>query len=150
MSFKRHRQPLEIMAEMNITNLLDTAFILLITFMLVAPQLTHGLKISLPEVKDAPPLAVDTNKTILVSILKKDEDEPEERIILEQKRVTVEDLYEQIRAKHETKPDIEVVIEVDEESSSGMLVKVIGAVGRAGVVDKVGIRAQPAGRENRP
>ena len=35
---KRHRQPLEAQAAINVTTLLDTAFILLVTFMLVTPQ----------------------------------------------------------------------------------------------------------------
>ena len=142
MKMRRHRQPLEIMAEMNITNLLDTAFILLITFMLVAPQLTHWVKISLPEVKKAPSLSVDMNNTVLISILKIEEGEPEERILLDKQRVTPEEVYERVREKHEMNPDIAVVIDVDKHSYSGMLLKILGAVARAGV-DNVGFRTVP-------
>ena len=64
---KRHRQPLEIASDMNVTNLIDTSFILLITFMLVAPQLKHGIQLELPEVV-APPMEQKSQKVWEISI----------------------------------------------------------------------------------
>jgi biopolymer transport protein ExbD len=140
MRMKRHRQPLEPMASLNITNLLDTAFILLITFMLVAPQLTHGIKLDLPEVA-APPMSKDPAKTVLIGIAKRREGEQREWIYLGGDRVTVEGLYEGLRAKRSENPDLAVVIEGDKAVAYGVFYEVIDAVKRAGV-DNIGLSAE--------
>ena len=146
MGMKRHRQPLEIMSAMNITNLLDTAFILLITFMLVAPQLTHGLKLVLPEVKKAPPLQADQAKSILISIQQREGDETEERVYIKNRRVTLEEITEIVATERAAKPETGIIIEADQDSRSGMFMKVVGAVKEAGV-EKFGIKVRPAGGE---
>ena len=140
MRMKRHRQPLEPMASLNITNLLDTAFILLITFMLVAAQLTHGIKLDLPEVA-APPMSKDPTNTVLISIAKRRDGEQREWIYLSGERVTVEDLYDGLRAKRAEKPDLAGVIEGDRAIPYGVFYEVIDAVKRAGI-DNVGLSAE--------
>ena len=140
MRMKRRRRPLEPLASLNITNLLDTAFILLITFMLVAPQLTHGVKLELPEVA-APPMARDPGKTVLISIARRRQGEDREWIYLSGKRVTLDDLYEQLRKKRAEKPDLAVVIEGDKAIPYGLFYEVMDAVKRAGV-DVIGLSAE--------
>ncbi|HUT23050.1 MAG TPA: biopolymer transporter ExbD [Sumerlaeia bacterium] len=139
MSMKRHRQPLEILAAMNVTNLLDTAFILLITFMLVAPQLNHGLKLKLPEVKEAPALPQDPNTALLIAIAKRHEGEAEEWIYLNGKRVTLDEVFEKVSAEREQRPDVAVIIASDEDCPAGLFIQVIGAVNRAGV-ENIGLQ----------
>jgi biopolymer transport protein ExbD len=139
---KRHRQPLEVMSEMNVTNLLDTAFILLITFMLVAPQLTHGIKIKIPEVENVPPLHANLEKTVLISIQKTREGETEEEIVMDKRRVTLDEVFTTLTERRLSQPDVSVVIEADNASGAGTLVRVVGAVTRAGV-ENIGFSAQP-------
>jgi biopolymer transport protein ExbD len=139
---KRHRQPLEVMSEMNVTNLLDTAFILLITFMLVAPQLTHGIKIKIPEVENVPPLHANLEKTVLISIQKTREGETEEEIVMDKRRVTLEEISSTLSERYRNQPDVSVVIEADDGSGAGTLVRVVGAVTGAGV-ESIGFSAQP-------
>ena len=48
---KRHRRDFEMMTDMNLTNLLDTAFVLLIAFIMASPTMRQtNLKLDLPEV----------------------------------------------------------------------------------------------------
>ncbi|MBN1866575.1 biopolymer transporter ExbD [Candidatus Sumerlaeota bacterium] len=142
---KRHRQPLQIMSEMNVTNLVDTAFTLLITFMLVAPQLTHGVKIDLPNVKEAPPMSNEPAKTLVITIQKKEEGEERERVYVKYKteeRVEVEEIAAKIAAARQERPDLSVVIEGDENSSYGVFLRIVGAVKEAGV-ESIGMPSEP-------
>ena len=131
---RRQRQDLDVVASLNVTNLIDTAFILLITFMLVTPQLTHGIKLDLPEA-DAPSLDEDPQKTVEISIARKYDGEEEERIYLDGKVVTLDDLYERIKSEHAQRPDIMVNIRADKAAAYGMFARVAAAVERAGVTD---------------
>lgn len=146
---KRHRQPLEVMASMNVTNMLDTAFILLITFMLIAPELTHGIKLNLPTPKDPPHLPTPRDSTILISIAEKDPSEPEERIYLNGKRVALDEIRGRVQEEFQRDPDLHVVLEPDRAGSAGMFVAVLGEVKHAGV-ERVGIKAVPDKKTSRP
>jgi len=108
---RRHHEPLDVLASLNVTNLIDTAFILLITFMLVAPHLTHGIQLELPQA-DAPVLDEDTQKTYSVSITEKLPGEEEERIYLDGERVTLQDLEDRLADAHSRKPDTTVTVSV--------------------------------------
>lgn len=144
---KRHHQPLEVMGEMNITNLLDTAFILLITFMLVAPQLTHGIKLELPTV-DAPTVEHRPEKTLLVSMQRRAEGEASEPIYLDGKRVTLAELHERVRQARQEDADVMVEIEGDRLCSWDTSLKVLDAVKRAGV-DNINLATRPSQRDRR-
>ena len=65
MTFRRKRRELPVNAEINLTNLIDVAFVLLIIFMITAPILQGGIELQLPEA-DARPL--DTAEAVTVSI----------------------------------------------------------------------------------
>lgn len=146
---KRHRQPLEAQAAINVTNLLDTAFILLVTFMLVAPQLVHSMKVNLPEVTTAGPTTPPpTKEPLLVIIQKKQDNEPEEHIYLKtskaakEQQVTVEQLRDAAIEAKKANPDIAVVIEADKDASTGIDVRVFNALQEA-KIESFGIRISP-------
>jgi biopolymer transport protein ExbD len=136
---RRHRQPLEVMASMNITNLLDTAFILLITFMLIVPELTHGIKINLPTPKEAPNLATPPENTMLISIQEREPEEPEERIYVDGNRMALDDIFGLVRDAYQANPDLAVVIEEDKAASWGIGIQVLAEIKRAGI-ERVGIK----------
>src|SRR5690606_31105764 len=60
---RRHNLPLN--AEINITNLVDVAFVLLIIFIITAPILQGGIEVDLPEADAAP---LDHSESVIVSI----------------------------------------------------------------------------------
>ena len=62
---RRPRRPL--IAEMNLTNLVDVTFALLIIFMITAPLLTQGIKVELPKLTAS---SIETINTISIHVLK--------------------------------------------------------------------------------
>ena len=149
MKMKRHRQPLEVMADMNVTNLLDTAFILLITFMLVAPQLTHGIKVSPPEVDDTPQIDVDKGKTAIIVIQKAQPGEEEEWIYLDNERIEVDDIKERLIEKVALQPEMNVLIEMDEGSTAGVFLPVVWAVKQSGI-ENIVFETKPVSTKKTP
>ena len=149
---KRHRQPLAIHSEINVTNLLDTAFTLLIALMLVAPQLTHGIKIDLPNVQ-TPTMTDEPTKTLIITIQKRQEGEESEHIYVKYKTEgivnSIEDLTAKISAAKAEQPDLAVVVEGDENSSYGTFLRVVAAVKDAGV-DNIGMPSDPIGPPRPP
>lgn len=63
MSFGNFGGDDEVMAEINMTPLVDVMLVLLIIFMITMPVLTHAVKMNLPEASAAPP--VDATRVTL-------------------------------------------------------------------------------------
>ena len=138
---KRHHRDLPILSSINLTSLLDVTFMLLIAFMVIAPLLKYGLRLELPEVKTAKRLEQKT--TFTITIQKRLDEEESERIYLNDKRVTLDELTEELHANYERARNIDVVIEADKNASYGRFAQVIAAVQDAGV-ENIGIVTQPA------
>lgn len=158
---RRHRQPLHAMSEMNVTNLLDTAFILLIVFMLVAPQLSQGIKVDLPKVVAASALDIPPDKTFLISIekLAAAADDKKEQVYARQQPVDLEELKSMVKDEQEklksktpseqtSKPELGVVVEADKEASWQGVSSVLNALAQVGVT-RVGFKTLPAAEEGK-
>jgi biopolymer transport protein TolR len=63
--YGRRRRRIPFNAEINITNLVDVAFVLLIIFMITAPILQGGIEVLLPEAEAAP---LSQTESIIVSL----------------------------------------------------------------------------------
>ncbi len=137
---KRHHRDLPILSSINLTSLLDVTFMLLIAFMVIAPLLKYGLRLELPEVKTAKRLEQKT--TFTITIQKRLDEEESERIYLNDKRVTLDELTEELHANYERARNIDVVIEADKSASYGRFAQVMAAVQDAGV-ENIGIVTQP-------
>jgi biopolymer transport protein TolR len=137
---KRHHRNLNIISSINLTSLLDVTFLLLIAFMIIAPVLKYGLTLELPEVKTASRLEEKNQFTI--TVLKRMEEEDFERIYLNEKRVTLNELTEELRANYQRAQDVDVIIEADKNVPYGTFAQVIEAVQAAGV-ENIGMVTQP-------
>lgn len=137
---KRHRKALKLESAINITNLLDVAFVLLICFMMVAPTLKHGLKLELPEVAGG---AIQTKKNFTIVIKNRTSIEEEPRIYLEDKIVTIEEIKEKLHSQYLKSPDIDVLIECERSVPYDVFAQVLGAVKNAGVTN-IGIVTEPS------
>ena len=93
---RRHRQDLTLMADLNVTNLLDTAFILLMAFMIVSPAIKHGLELELPTAQGQ---NIDSTKTLTVVIMKRAASSGPAPIYVDDRRVSLEELKEERRLK---------------------------------------------------
>lgn len=147
MSQKRHRRPMQVMSDINVTNLLDTAFILIIVLMLIAPHLSQGIKLDLPTAA-SPSLDKDEKKTLIVSVKPKQEGQSEQ-IIVDDRRMTAEELFTMVQAEKAKRPDLVVQVDGDKNCSYGAMFEVLDAIKRAGVenVDLPSQPGPPAGEE---
>jgi biopolymer transport protein TolR len=132
---KGHR----LMSQINVVPYIDVMLVLLVIFMVTAPLITTTV-IDLPSVSrnSAPPAAP-------IEILIKDKNliymRDRERGQSERK-VSLDDLVKQIRAKQKEKPDQPVVISASKEMPYGEVVEVMDLLQR-NQIKKVGLLAKP-------
>jgi biopolymer transport protein ExbD len=135
----RHRQELGPMTDINVTNLLDTAFVLLMAFMIVAPAIKHGIELELPTVNGQ---NIDSEKTATVVIQKPPIEGSGGWIYLDDKRMTLEELTKELSVRKRIFPNLDVMLEADEGVTFGIVAETMGAVKDAGIAD-VGWLTQP-------
>jgi biopolymer transport protein ExbD len=130
------RQSLSTLSEINVTPLLDLAFVLLIIFMITTPLLESSMNLVIPSsgAKNPP---INTSQVQSVSI------DHTETIRFNNQAVNLETLTVQLARLKQTNPDVAIVIRPDRELPVQKLIALMDAVQRAGIT-KVGIatRAQ--------
>lgn len=127
---KRSRQK-PLVQEMNLTNLIDVVFSILIVFMISAPLMSQGIKVDLPKT-DAP--TMEQEKLLKISIDKN------RKVFISEIPVDLRDfskMFNSIWDKQQA-----VVINADETVDYGMVMKVVSAVQVAGVT-KLGFLTLP-------
>ena len=127
----RNRHSLSSLSELNITPLLDLAFVLLIIFMITAPFLAESANLIIPSSK-ASNEAIDPSKVFTVSIDKNLSTE------LDGKSVEQQALPTEIRQLQELHPGMGVIIKAHHQLQVQELVGVMDAIRAAGVA-KVGV-----------
>jgi biopolymer transport protein ExbD len=132
------RQGLTSLSEINITPLLDLAFVLLIIFMITTPLLENSANLIIPSSGSKNP-AVDTSRVQTVSI------DREETIKLNNETVDDDTLIRKLSELRSANPELAVVIRPDRELPVQKLVSLMDALQRAGV-SKVGIATKTAGQ----
>ena len=125
------RQSLTSLSEINITPLLDLAFVLLIIFMITTPLLENSMSLIIPSsgAKNPP---VTSSQVQTVSI------DRNEAIRFNNHVVDLEMLSAQLAELKRANPDVAVVIRPDRDLPVQKLVTLMDALQRAGVM-KVGI-----------
>ena len=133
---RRNRRPL--IAEMNLTNLIDVTFALLIIFMITAPLLTQGIKVDLPKLNAS---SIETINTISIHILK------DRSIYVENEgsraRVPLGNFENEFRELYLLAGDKPVVVNADKRIPYGIVMQVIGILKKVGV-EKLGFLTDPA------
>jgi biopolymer transport protein ExbD len=125
------RQSLSSLSEINITPLLDLAFVLLIIFMITTPLLENSMNLILPSSGERNP-AIDPNAVQTIAI------DRNERVTLNNHDVDLSSLGEQLAQLKQANPDVAVVIHPDRELPVQKLVSLMDALQRAQIM-KVGI-----------
>lgn len=133
---RRSRRAL--VSEMNLTNLVDVTFALLIIFMITAPLLTQGVKVDLPRLNAG---SLETVHTITIHVLKDRtiyvENDGEKKLVpLAKFKAEFKEIY----ALSGSKP---VVVNADKRVPYGIVMQVIGALKDSGV-EKLGFLTDPA------
>lgn len=125
------RQSLSTLSEINITPLLDLAFVLLIIFIITTPLLENSLTLSIPS-STAANASVDPSKVQTISI------DRLEAITFNNEPVDSETLAARLGAAKLANPDVAVVIRPDRELPVQKLIGLMDAVQRAQIT-RVGI-----------
>ncbi|MEY2484926.1 MAG: biopolymer transport protein ExbD [Verrucomicrobiota bacterium] len=125
------RQGLTSLSEINITPLLDLAFVLLIIFMITTPLLENSVNLVIPS-SGAPNPPLNANQVQTISI------DRAETIKLNNQLVNTETLTASLVELKRSNPDVAVVIRPDRELPVQKLVTLMDALQRA-EISKVGI-----------
>jgi biopolymer transport protein ExbD len=125
------RQSLSSLSEINVTPLLDLAFVLLIIFMITTPLLENSMNLVIPSSGEKNP-RVDSSLVQTISI------DRTETIKLNNRIVDPETLTAQLTEMKRSNPDLAVVIRPDRELPVQKLVSLLDTLQRA-EISKVGI-----------
>ena len=125
------RQNLSSLSEINVTPLLDLAFVLLIIFMITTPLLENSTNLVIPSSGEKNP-RIDSSLVQTISI------DRTETIKLNNRIVDPETLTAQLTEMKRTNPDLAVVIRPDRELPVQKLISLMDTLQRA-EISKVGI-----------
>ena len=119
MSLRRRRSRAEKpKAAVDMTSLIDLTFLLLVTFIVTLPALEQGVTIQLPQAKaDQLPLKDRKANTVTVDALN--------RVFLNNKEVTSEELESSLMAMVAEDPDVPVLVRGDERQEYGNIMRVV-------------------------
>jgi biopolymer transport protein TolR len=122
---RRHRRR-PVMAEINVTPMVDVMLVLLIIFMVSAPLLTVGVPIDLPQ-SQAKSLNQD-NEPLAVSLNVKGE------VFLQNLEVPLDELVAKLKAVTDARGGLDerIYVRADKEVDYGSVMKVMGRISAAG------------------
>jgi biopolymer transport protein ExbD len=132
------RNNLTTLSEINITPLLDLAFVLLIIFIITTPLLENSVNLSIPS-SGAANAAVDPSKVQTISI------DRTEAIKFNNEPVDVETLATRLTSLKSANPGVAVVIRPDRELPVQKLISLMDVLQRAQIT-KVGIATKAESR----
>jgi biopolymer transport protein ExbD len=125
------RQSLSSLSEINITPLLDLAFVLLIIFMITTPLLESSMSLIIPSSgAKSPPVSSSQVQTISI--------DRNEAVRFNNRVVDLETLTAQLMHLKRANPDVAIVIRPDRDLPVQKLVTLMDALQRAGIM-KIGI-----------
>jgi biopolymer transport protein ExbD len=132
------RSHLVTLSEINITPLLDLAFVLLIIFVITTPLLEQSINLKLP-IGGRPDKALDKRDIRTVEI------SPQGVYLLDRRRIELNDLEKVLIAAYRGNPNTIVYIRADENGLNKHLYAVIDRCQRNGIT-RFSLRTEPPGR----
>ena len=117
----------QVMADINVTPMVDVMLVLLIIFMIAAPMLHQGIEVALPRA-DAQNLQMRTEDPLVLSI------DREGGLYLRETQVEIEDLVAQLKVEIDARGDNSVFLKGDRDVPYGRVVEVLDVLHRGGIV----------------
>jgi len=111
--------------EINITPMLDLAYVLLVIFIIMTTAAVQGIKVNVPKASSSVSLAKPTTKAITV--------DQGGQIYLDTYPVTLDELESQLRSFKAVTPDFPVVVKGDRITQFGRVTEVLDVCGRVGI-----------------
>lgn len=103
--------------EINITPMLDLAYVLLVIFIIMTTAAVQGVKVNLPKASNQPSLAKP--KTVAITIAN------DGKIFLDAVPVTMAELSDRLQVKKSQVPDLPVVVRGDAQTQYSNVVDVL-------------------------
>ncbi len=129
------KQGLQSLTELNVTPLLDLAFVLLIIFMITTPLIENSLDLVVPTSSTAK-TTVNPSEVVTIAIDKND------TMKLNNEVVTADDLEARLGALHAQNAATAVVVRPDKDLAVQKFVSVMDILQRVGIT-KVGVMTHP-------
>jgi biopolymer transport protein ExbD len=134
---RRHRKDLAPIAQINLTSLLDVAFVLLIAFIIVAPALKYGLDLDLPTIREgAPQLNQDQSQLYTITVPKPRDGAQE--FFMNDTPSLLRDIEDRLRMQKAQGSRVAVEIQADRDVPYDTFIQVVAAIRRAGI-ESVGL-----------
>ena len=111
--------------DINITPMLDLAYVLLVIFIIMTTASVQGLKVNLPKASAAPSLAKPQTKAITVT--------NEGKIFLDTIPVTLAELEQRLAQQKAQTPEFPVVVRGDSQTQYQKIMDVLDLLGRLGI-----------------
>ncbi|HSN85741.1 MAG TPA: ExbD/TolR family protein [Thermoanaerobaculia bacterium] len=116
-----------VMADINVTPLVDVMLVLLIIFMITAPMLHQGIEVALPRA-EAQNLRMRTEDPLILSI------DRGGAVYLKDSPVDIADLVGQLKGLMSERGDDSVFLEGDRDVPYGLVIEVLDTLHRGGIV----------------
>jgi len=133
----RHRGKSTVVADINVTPLVDVMLVLLIIFMITTPLLQSGITVNLPKAKnplDAP--EADSKEAVVVAMNR------EGKLYLAKKQIGEQDLYDFLLKKFSSgEINRTIFLKGDTALAYGRVVEIVNGCRRAGV-ERIGLMAE--------
>ncbi|MBS3953721.1 biopolymer transporter ExbD [Methylicorpusculum oleiharenae] len=129
----RYQEELDSYDEINVTSMLDLAYVLLIVFIIMTTAAVQGITVNLPKASDAPSLAKPKTKAITITA--------DGTIFLDTFPVTLEQLESTLQQYRAADPDLPVVIKGDATVQYQNVVDVLALLGRIDIT-QIGLVTQ--------
>jgi biopolymer transport protein ExbD len=120
--------------DINITPMLDLAYVLLVIFIIMTTASVQGVKVNLPKASAAPSLAKPQTKAISVS--------NDGKIFLDTIPVTLPELRQRLMQQKALTPDFPVVVKGDSQTQYQNIMDVLDLLGQLSIT-QVGLATKP-------
>ncbi|HMK87983.1 MAG TPA: biopolymer transporter ExbD [Steroidobacteraceae bacterium] len=111
--------------QINVTPLMDLAWVLLIVFIIMATATVQGISVALPRASAAPTLARPHTRAVTVT--------QDGRVFLDTSAVTLPELERKLRQLYAADPDLPVVVRGEASVRYDEVVQVLDVVRRIGI-----------------
>ena len=129
------RNSLVTLSDLNVTPLIDLAFVLLIIFMITTPLLEHGLSLDLPG-GGQPDRPLDKNDIRTVEVNQTG------GYMLGGESMSLEQIEQKLVADHQSNPNILVYVRADHRGTYGAVAAVLNRCEENGIT-RVSLRTEP-------
>ena len=129
------RNPLVTLSDLNVTPLIDLAFVLLVIFMLTTPLLEQGLSLDLPG-GGQPDRPLDRNDIRTVEV------DQSGGYMLDSLAMSLEQIEQKLVADYQSNPNILVYVRADHRGTYGAVAEVLSRCEQNGIT-RVSLRTEP-------